>query len=126
MLGSHSEPTKEVVMSHVGHPTLSTRSQLRAHWIAALSALAALVAATAVVAVLMIGDGTSTVSSRVAPPEAALRSDGGPNESAVAASVGTRPSPIPSESAIAASVGSASAPSSGPDEAATAASISAH
>jgi hypothetical protein len=110
-------------MSHVGHPALSTRSQLRAHWIVALSALVALVAATVVVLVLMIDDGASTASGRTAAPQAAIRSDGGPNESAVAASIAPRPAPIPSESTIAATVGSASTPSSGPDEAATAASI---
>jgi hypothetical protein len=114
-------------MSHVGHPTLSTRSQLRAHWIAAMSALVALVAATAVVLVLMIDDGGSTASSQTARPLAAIRSDGGPNESAVAASVGAHPSPLPDEAAAAALVGRGAGPyqpaSDGPDESATAASI---
>ena len=82
-------------MSHVGHPTLSTRSQLRAHWIVALSALVALIAATAVVLVLMIDDGASTASSRTAAPQAAVRSDGGPNESAVASSIAPRPTQSP-------------------------------
>jgi hypothetical protein len=114
-------------MSHVGHPTLSTRSQLRAHWIVALSALVALVAATAVVLVLMIDDGASTASSRTAAPQAAIRSDGGPNESAVAASVGIRASQSPDEAAVAAVVGRGAGPyqpaSDRPDESAVAASI---
>jgi hypothetical protein len=91
-------------MSHVGHPTLSTRSQLRAHWIAALSALVALVAATAVVLVLMIDDGGSTATSGIGATQAAVRSDGGPNESAVAASIAPRPSQSPDEAATAASI----------------------
>jgi hypothetical protein len=116
-------------MSHVAQPTLSTRSQLRAHWVVAVSALAALLAAVAVVLVLVIDDGASTATSRNAAPQAAIRSDGGPNESAVAASVGTRSSPVPDEAAIAASVRALGAgpyqpASEGPDESAVAASIS--
>ena len=115
-------------MSHVGHPTLSTRSQLRDHWIVALSALVALVAATAVVLVLMIDGGGTTVSDSVAKPQAAVRSDGGPNESAVAASIANRPSQSPEEAAVAAAIAQGAGPyqpaSPGPDEAATAAAIS--
>jgi hypothetical protein len=110
-------------MSYVGNPTLSTRSQLRAHWILVISTLAALLAATAVALVLVIDNGTSTVSGSIAKPQAALRSDGGPDESAVAASVGSRPSSVPDESAVAAAVGSVTAPSPVPDEAAAAAAI---
>ena len=114
-------------MSHVGHPTLSTRSQLRAHWIAALSALVALVAASAVVLVLMIDDGASTASSRTTTPQAAVRSDGGPNEGAVASSIVPRANQSPDEAARAALVAQGAGPyqpaSPGPDEAATAASI---
>jgi hypothetical protein len=117
-------------MSHVGHPTLSTRSQLRAHWIVAISALAALLAAAAVVLVLMIDDGGSTATSRTAAPQAAVRSDGGPNESAVAASIASRPSipsSVPEEAARASLIAQGAGPyqpaSEGPDEAATAASI---
>jgi hypothetical protein len=66
-------------MSHVIAP-------IRHHWIVALSALLALLATAAVVLVLAI-DGSS--SERVATqPGAALRADGGPEESAVASSVG--------------------------------------
>jgi hypothetical protein len=103
-------------MSHVGHSTLSTRSQLRAQWIVAISALVALVAATAVALVLFVGDSGTTASKSIARPHAAIRSDGGPNESAVAASVGTQPSAGPDESSIAASIGgpSIAAPIGGP------------
>ena len=110
-------------MSHVGHPTLSTRSQLRANWIVAISALVALVAATAVALVLFVGDSGTTTSKSIARPQAAIRSDGGPNESAVAASVGTQPSPVPDEAAIAASIGGPRMLPSGPGERAAAASI---
>lgn len=115
-------------MSHVGHPTLSTRRQLRAPWIVALSGLVALLAATAVALVLMIDGGASTASSRVASPQAAVRSDGGPDESAVAASVGAQPSSVPRKAAIAASIRQGAGPyqpaSDRPDESTVAASIS--
>ena len=114
-------------MSHVGHPTLSTKSQLRAHWVAALSALIALVAATAVLLVLMIDDGASTASSRTTAPQAAVRSDGGPNESAVASSIVPRENQSAYEAARAALVAQGAGPyrpaSPGPDESAVAASI---
>jgi hypothetical protein len=111
-------------MSHVGHSTLSTRSQLRAQWIVAISALVALVAATAVALVLFVGDSGTTASKSIAKPQAAIRSDGGTNESAVAASVGTQPSPVPDEAAIAASIRRTAGPSQyGPDESTVAGSI---
>ena len=53
-------------MSHVAHPTLSARSQLRAHWIVAISAVLALLAAAAVTLVLILDNGASTVSGSVA------------------------------------------------------------
>jgi hypothetical protein len=108
-------------MSHVGHPTLSNRSQLRANWLVAVSALLALIAAAAVTLVLVIDNGPSTATSPVAKPQAAVRSDGGPNESAVAASIAPRPSAGPDESAVAASI--APRPSASPDESNVAASI---
>jgi hypothetical protein len=108
-------------MSHVGHPTLSTRSQLRAHWIVAVSALLALLAAAAITLILVIDNGASTATSSVSKPQAAVRSDGGPNESAVAASIAPRPSAGPDESAVAASI--APRPSASPDESNIAASI---
>jgi hypothetical protein len=119
-------------MSHVGTPPVSTRSQLRTHWIVAVSALLALLAAAAITLVLVIDNGTQVASSEVATPQSAVRSDGGPDESAVAASVGFRPSPGPDESTVAASVGGPSiAPPiggprmrpTGPDESTVAASI---
>ena len=57
-------------MSHVAHPTLSARSQLRAHWIVAISAVLALLAAAAVTLVLILDNGASTVSGSVARPQA--------------------------------------------------------
>jgi hypothetical protein len=119
-------------MSHVGNPTLSTRSQLRAHWIAAVSALLALLAAAAVTLVLVLDNGASTTSGSTAKPQAAVRSDGGPSESAVAAAVGSQPSTGPDESGIAASIGVPRIAAriggprmlpTGPDESAAAASI---
>ena len=132
MLACIQIPSRRSVMSQVTQPTLTTRSQLRAHWIVALSALLALLAAAAVMLVLVIDNGTSTTTSGVAKPQAAVRSDGGPSESAVAAAVGSQPSAGPDESTIAASIGGPRiAPSiggprmlpAGPDESTTAASI---
>jgi hypothetical protein len=112
-------------MSQFSHPTIPVRSQIQAHkaaWIAALLALAA----TATIALVMTIDGGSSTSSVAEQPQPAVRSDGGPNESSVAASVGSRPSTGPSESRIAASVGGAGAvrPTGGPDESSVAAGIS--
>jgi hypothetical protein len=53
----------------------------------------------------MIDDGGSTASSPTTAPQAAVRSDGGPNESAVAASIAPRPNQFPDEAAAAANVG---------------------
>src|SRR4051812_47545946 len=114
-------------MSQVTHPTFSTRSQLRAHKVAALSALIALLATAAIVLVLAIDGGSSGPgTSAAARPQPALRADGGPDESAVAATVGSQaaPSAGPDEAAVAATVGSQAAPSAGPDESAVAAAVS--
>ena len=127
-------------MSQFTHPTIPLSSQLRSHRVAGLAALLALLATTAVVLVLAIDGGSATDGSVAGPSQPALRSDGGPDESAVAASVGSRPSAGPSESRIAPSVGGAARPDestvagalsqssqprhAGPDEAATAAAIS--
>ena len=112
-------------MSQFTHPGVSVTHQLRAHWILALSALFALLATTAVVLVLAIDGGTSETSAAAEQPQAALRSDGGPDESAVAASVGEQTSAGHSESAIAASIGSAvrERPTGGPDESSVASSL---
>jgi hypothetical protein len=117
-------------MSQVTPSTLTIRSQLRGHWIVAVSALLALLAAAAVALVLVIDNDASTTSGSVAQPQAAVRSDGGPSESAVAAAVGSQPSARPDESNIAASIagstpiGGPRLHPSGPDESAVAAAIS--
>jgi hypothetical protein len=109
-------------MSQVHHPYLTARNSFRAHRIAVLSALLALIATTAVVLVLAIDRGSS--GSVAVSSQPALRTDGGPSESAVAASVGSQPSTGPDESTVAASVGGATPPtSSGPDESTVAASV---
>jgi len=94
-------------MSQLTQP-ISVKQQLRAHWVLALSALLALAATAAVVLVLAFEDGSSETTSAAQQSQPAVRSDGGPNESAVAASIGSRISPAPSESAIAAAVGGSS------------------
>jgi hypothetical protein len=133
-------------MSQVTQSTVSIRNQLRAHWIVALSALLALLATAAVVLVVAIDSGPSITSGSVAEQQPALRADGGPDESAVAASIGSpssagpdesrtassiagttlRPTGGPDESSVAASLPKTATPSGGPDESATAASIAGH
>ena len=90
-------------MSQLTQP-ISVKEQLRAHWLLALSALLALAATAAVVLVMAIEGGSSDTSTGAQQSQPAVRSDGGPNESAVAASVGSRISPATSESTIAAAV----------------------
>ena len=118
-------------MSHFTHPHISWPIHLsrRATWLAALVALAV---TGAVVLVIAIGsDSSSDTSSVGAQAQPSLRSGGGPEESGVAASVGSRATAGPSESATAAAV-SAGSPSTdvtatgGPDESSTAAALSGH
>jgi hypothetical protein len=96
-------------MSQVVSPTATLRNQARHHRLVALSALLALLATTAVVLVLAIDGGSSDSVTLKAQP--ALRTDGGPNESAVAASIAQTPNPAsrtdggPEESAVAAAIG---------------------
>jgi hypothetical protein len=90
-------------MSQLTQP-ISVKEQLRAHWVLALSALLALAATAAVVLVLAIEGGSSETTTVAQRSQPAVRSDGGLDESAVAASVGSRMSPAPSESTIAAAV----------------------
>jgi hypothetical protein len=97
-------------MSQLTQP-ISVKEQLRAHWVLALSALLALAATAAVVLVLAIEGGSSETTTVAQRSQPAVRSDGGLDESAVAASVGSRMSPAPSESTIAAAV-AGSVPSS--------------
>ncbi len=111
-------------MSQVSHPTIAIRTQLRAHRVTVLAALMALAATAAVVLILAI-DGGSPSSSVAGQTQPALRSDGGPNEAAVAAEVGSRPSIGSSESHVAASIGGGNVrPTGGPDESSVAASVS--
>jgi hypothetical protein len=115
-------------MSQVAHPTTSLGSQLRAHWIVGLSALLALLATAVVVLVLAIDGGSSDTGSVAQKSQPALRTDGGPDESAVAGVVGAPafsayPSPTAAEAAAAAAN---RAPAGRPDESSIAASISGH
>ena len=96
-------------MSQVTQPTVSLQDQVRGHWIVAISALLALLAATAVALVLAIDGGSSGTQASVAEQQPALRSDGGLEESTVAASLAARPSVGPDESKIAVSIGTPTA-----------------
>jgi hypothetical protein len=84
------------------------RDQIRAHWVIGISALLALLATAAVVLVLAVDGGSPDTSSTAHKSQPAARSDGGPEESAVADVVGTKgASPTagrPDESRIAASI----------------------
>jgi hypothetical protein len=120
------------VMSQVSPTAIPLTDQIRNHWIVALSALLALLATIAVVLALAIDGGSTKVSAPVAESsQQAVRSDGGPDESKIAASIGSAggSAPLasrPDESNVAASIGSASesAPlASRPDESKVAASI---
>jgi len=111
-------------MSQVTQPAISVHDQIRAHWVVALSALLALLAAAAVSLALAIDSGPST-SASIAEQQPAVRPDGGPDESAVAASIGSRPSARPDESTVAAAIAGTTNPGSGrPDESTVAAAIS--
>jgi hypothetical protein len=116
------------------HPAVVLRSRylhLRALLAVALSAIVAL---TVAVVILATADGGTTSASSAQPLGArteaapAQRSDGGPEESATAAAIGTRVSGTgPDESATAAAIGSGPEPTpapSRPDESAVAAAIS--
>jgi hypothetical protein len=119
------------VMSQVTHSPIPLRTQLRSHWIVAVSALLALLATAAVVLVLVLDNESRDTGGSVAQSShSALRSDGGPDESSVAASVGSAPkaevpesSAYVSESRIAASLSTATEPQPRPDESRIAASI---
>lgn len=96
-------------MSQVSHPSISGSAQLRPHRTVVLSGLLALVAATAVFLVLAFGDDppSSSQGSGTAQSQPSARADGGPDESRVAAAVGTRAAPIitrPDESRTAAAI----------------------
>jgi hypothetical protein len=113
-------------MSHVAQPRLQIPAQLRKHRLLALSALLALAATVAVVLVLAIADNRS--ASLVADlPQQVTRTDGGPEESAVAAAIGSQPTVIrPEESRIAAAISSVREPAPAtarPDESTVASAI---
>jgi hypothetical protein len=128
-------PYKEALMSQAistQHPAVVLRSrylQLRALLAVAMIAVVGL---TAAVVILAIQDDSNTiirsVSQTSAPSASAIRSDGGPEESAVASTLGLPPRAAgPSESTIAAAVGSREAPApstGGPDESAVANAVS--
>ena len=90
-------------MSQVTQPKVHFGAQIRAHRMLALAALFALLATAGVVLAIALADNqsTSTVSDQ---PVSAVRSDGGPEESAVAASVGSRAASRPDESKVAAAI----------------------
>jgi len=118
-------------MSHFTHPHISSPIHLsrRSAWLAALMTLA--VTGAVVLVIAISGDSSSDTTSAGAQAQPTLRSDGGPEESGVAASVGSRASAGPSESATAGAIGRGSSPygatsASGPDESSTAAALSGH
>jgi hypothetical protein len=133
MPSDHNTHVEEVRMSQIanvtpgGHRSAAVATHVHAHRPVVLAALLALVATAALLLVLALSDDppTSSVADRSQP---ALRSDGGPGESAVAAAIGSQaPAVRPDESAVAAAIGSAaeqSPTSDRPDESVTAAVVS--
>jgi hypothetical protein len=114
-------------MSHVAQPKIQATGQLRKHRLVALAALLALVATIGVVLVLAIADNRST-SSVADLPQQITRTDGGPEESSVAAAIGSQPTVTrPDETRIAAAIGPAREPAPAPvrpDETTVASTIS--
>lgn len=114
-------------MAHLTHPVAPLGARIRAHRLIVLTAVLALVATAAVVLVLAIGGGSST-GSIADRPQSAERSDGGPEETGVAAAIGSQPTAAaPDESKIAAAIGFGREPATTAtraDESAVAAAIS--
>jgi hypothetical protein len=113
------------------HPAVVLRSQYRNLRTLLVIAMIAVVGLTAAVVILAIDDdgvGTSLGSAPIAAnPTGAARSDGGPEESAVAASVGAQPTVAgPNESHVAAAIGSGGGTTAtgGPDESVVAGAVS--
>jgi len=115
------------------HPAVVLRSQyrqLRALLAVAMIAVVGLTAAVVILAIDNDRDASLGSASAVSAPSPAgtSRSDGGPEESAVAATVGSQPAAArPDESNIAAAIGSGDDRSTGiprPDESAVASAIS--
>jgi len=90
-----------------------------------LGALLALAAGAAIVLTLALGNDSSQNATPVSvQAKPSLRSDGGPEESSVAAVVGSRPAVSPDEAQIAASIaGTTPDASTGPDESRIAAAV---
>lgn len=116
-------------MSQTSHFPARISSPLRVRRAPVLLGVLGLAAAAAVVAVVLLftlGGSDFNAPPSVVSHQPAVRSDGGPSETAVAASIRSRPSAGPSESAIAATVGApAPRPTTGPDESRIAAAVSA-
>ena len=123
-------------MSQVSQATIPITTQVqrprRVLWLGALVALAAI--ATVVLVLALQGDSPNAAGTADVKAQPSARADGGPEESAIATSIG-RPTPEvstrPDESRIAAAVGGSSSPSpssspsySRPDESRIAAAIS--
>ena len=116
-------------MHQPAQPGIHLGSQLRAHRTVVLAALLALLATAAVILVLAINDDASPVATSD-QSQPAVRTDGGPDESRVAATVVSQPTAVaPDESTVAAAIGVAQEPAPlavpvRPDESGVAASIS--
>jgi hypothetical protein len=115
------------------HPAVVLRSryqQLRALLAVAMIAVVGLSAAVVILAIDNDGATSFGSASQVSTPSqaTAIRSDGGPEESALAATLGSRPTAAhPDESKTAVAVGSgevSSTETGGPDESAVASAIS--
>lgn len=92
-------------MSQLVQPKLTLPGQLRSNqW---LAPLVITLVALALMAFAIVVDGDKTANFAVDQPQQALRPGGGPEETAVAASLTSRPTPAaPVESRIAAAVAS--------------------
>ena len=108
-------------MSQLAHSTIPV-VRTRSRRAVLLGALTAALAAVALAFALAAGssDNVVAVTDQSQP---ALRADGGAEESAVAASVSSRPVAPPDESRIAASIAGSDAIASSPDESRIAASL---
>ena len=138
MIVSDVAPThKEAVMSQAistQHPAVVLRSRYQQLRTLLAVAMIAVVGLTAAVVILAIRNDGNTIVRAASPPNApsasAIRSDGGPEESAVAATLEPRPAAAGTdESRIAAAVGSGDVTPTGssrPDESAVASAISGH
>jgi hypothetical protein len=113
------------------HPAVVLRSHYRQLRLLFAVAMIAVVGLTAAVVILAIDDDSTpqlgSASQVISQnPADAARSDGGPEESAVAASVGTQPTVAgPDESSVAATIGTADdRATGGPDESIVAGAVS--